>query len=377
MSNTLDAKLSVTQDDVEQIYGKINTNICSVSQTLDARLSEDHNKVKHICSQLETRICSVSETLDAKIAYNQNKIGDLAQTICSMSDISIATGQKLESRIGYLESNLQAIQILSKDENIKCLETYINEQNKKITESMKALETQMIQEVQTIRVTVVNRLQALDNLQSDTSESDASQINKTGHQRGLESPRPFRHQEDLPEVVRPSPVVFPDLHTQAAYDEHILSLCRTAGLNAWDKVHEPGERVELLFTKVEQGPTEQFQDFLQRLTTAVELQITDLETSKSIIYKIAYENANPTCKRILLPLKIRSAPLEEWVLHTANLHYNVQDTGAWIGPGHLLFLPSFSAIDYLESSSQPCVLLLVGSQHLSLSRSRVIFQEER
>ncbi|ERE73544.1 hypothetical protein H671_5g14142 [Cricetulus griseus] len=28
---------------------------------------------------------------------------------------------------------------------------------------------------------------------------------------------------------------------------------------------------------------------------------------------------------------IRSPPLEEWVLHTANIDYNVQDTGAWVG----------------------------------------------
>ncbi|MGU7598322.1 hypothetical protein, partial [Enterococcus faecalis] len=74
-----------------------------------------------------------------------------------------------------------------------------------------------------------------------------------------------------------------------------------------------------------------FQDFLQRLTRAVELQVTDPETRQSIIYTIAYENANPICKRIFLPLKIRSAPLEEWVLYAANIDYNVQDTGAWVG----------------------------------------------
>ncbi|MGE9714932.1 hypothetical protein ACQP3F_25180 [Escherichia coli] len=33
--------------------------------------------------------------------------------------------------------------------------------------------------------------------------------------------------------------------------------------------------------------------------------MTDPETRQSIIYTIAYENANPICKRILLPLKIR------------------------------------------------------------------------
>ena len=85
------------------------------------------------------------------------------------------------------------------------------------------------------------------------------------------------------------------------------------------------------YTRIEQGPTEQFQDFLQRLTRAVELQVTDLETRQSIIYTIALENANQICKRILLPLKIRSAPLGELVFHTANIDYDVQDTGAWVG----------------------------------------------
>ncbi|MGE9804406.1 hypothetical protein ACQP3L_27800, partial [Escherichia coli] len=110
----------------------------------------------------------------------------------------------------------------------------------------------------------------------------------------------------------------------------MLSLFRKAALNAWNKVREPGEQLEA-YTRIEQGPTEQFQDFLQRLTRAVELQVTDPETRQSIIYTISYENANPICKRILLPLKIRSAPLEEWVLYAANIDYNVQDTGAWVG----------------------------------------------
>ncbi|MGE9574228.1 hypothetical protein ACQP3C_24505, partial [Escherichia coli] len=67
------------------------------------------------------------------------------------------------------------------------------------------------------------------------------------------------------------------------------------------------------------------------INPSTELQATDPETRQSIIYTIAYENANPICKRILLPLKIRSAPLEEWVLCATNINYNVQNTGAWVG----------------------------------------------
>ncbi|ERE83722.1 ribosome production factor 1-like protein [Cricetulus griseus] len=132
MSDTLDAKLSVNQDKVQQIYGQINMKNCSMSDTLDARMTGDQNRVEHIHSQIETRIHYVSDTFDAKIANNQNIIGDLAQIIHSMSDGSTVTGQKLESRIGYLEGNLHAIQMLSKEENIKGLEAQVDEEIRKL-----------------------------------------------------------------------------------------------------------------------------------------------------------------------------------------------------------------------------------------------------
>ncbi|ERE66692.1 RING finger protein [Cricetulus griseus] len=108
----------------------------------------------------------------------------------------------------------------------------------------------------------------------------------------------------------------------------MLSLCRTAALNAWDKVREPGEQLEA-YAKIEQGQTEPFKDFLDRLTRAVDIQVADPAIRHSIVYTLAHDNANPMCKRILLPLKIRSAPLEEWVLHTAHIDCNMQDAGIW------------------------------------------------
>ncbi|ERE73838.1 Retroviral nucleocapsid protein Gag containing protein [Cricetulus griseus] len=124
--------------------------------------------------------------------------------------------------------------------------------------------------------------------------------------------------------------IYADQQIQAEYDNHMLSLCRKAALNAWDKVREPGERLET-YTKIEQGQTEPFKDFLDRLTRAVEIQVADPAIRHSIVYTLAYDNANPICKRILLPLKIRSAPLEEWVLHTAHIDCNMQDARNWTG----------------------------------------------
>ncbi|MGE9574554.1 gag protein, partial [Escherichia coli] len=47
--------------------------------------------------------------------------------------------------------------------------------------------------------------------------------------------------------------IYADPQVQAEYDDDILSLCRKAALNAWDKVHEPGESLEA-YTRIEQGP---------------------------------------------------------------------------------------------------------------------------
>ncbi|MEJ1278096.1 olfactory receptor 299 [Cricetulus griseus] len=63
----LKTELSVTEDEMQHIYDKINTERSSMSESLEARLSEDHDELKHICSQLETQLGSVTQKLDAKI----------------------------------------------------------------------------------------------------------------------------------------------------------------------------------------------------------------------------------------------------------------------------------------------------------------------
>ena len=91
------------------------------------------------------------------------------------------------------------------------------------------------------------------------------------------------------------------------------AICATATLRAWDRVQDSGQRVES-YIRVKQGQREPFSDFLQRLTKAVQIGIPDPEARNIVIESLAYENANVKCKRILGPLKIRSAPLDEWVI---------------------------------------------------------------
>ena len=52
-----------------------------------------------------------------------------------------------------------------------------------------------------------------------------------------------------------------------------------------------GKKIES-FTKVKQDPKEAFMDFLQRLTSALNRMIPNLETRQIIIESLAFENAN-------------------------------------------------------------------------------------
>ena len=64
------------------------------------------------------------------------------------------------------------------------------------------------------------------------------------------------------------------------------------------------------------GPREHFSDFLKRLTKAVQIGIVDPEARWVLSESLAMENSNLECKEIIEPLKIRSPPMNEWILHT-------------------------------------------------------------
>ena len=83
--------------------------------------------------------------------------------------------------------------------------------------------------------------------------------------------------------------------------------------------------------RIKQGQREPFTDFLQRLTKAVQLGVTDPEARHVLIESLAFENANLECKKILGPLKVRSAPIDEWILHTMNVETFDYSTEAWVG----------------------------------------------
>ncbi|ERE71603.1 ribosome production factor 1-like protein [Cricetulus griseus] len=149
-------------------------------------------RVEKTNTQIESKICSMSDDLNVKIARNRDRFSDLAQAISTMSEESTTEDDRLDSRIGYLEDSLHAIQILSKDENMKELEAQVDVKIQKLTDSVKLLESNVSHEIQSLHETMVARLQALDDTESNCSQSDV--------------PTPFKRQENFPKFLSGGPV---------------------------------------------------------------------------------------------------------------------------------------------------------------------------
>ena len=91
-----------------------------------------------------------------------------------------------------------------------------------------------------------------------------------------------------------------------------------SALKAWDKLTESGKRLEP-FILVIQGPTETFPDFFQRLTTAMERNISNSAARKAIIESLAFENANAGFREVIRLLRARSVSIDEWLGYTAEV----------------------------------------------------------
>ena len=102
---------------------------------------------------------------------------------------------------------------------------------------------------------------------------------------------------------------YSDPQEQAHYDEHTLSLYSTAALNSWDMIQKPRKITEP-YIRAKQGQRELFTDFLQRLTKAVQLGMTDPEARLVLIESLTFENVNLECTKILGLLKVRSSPID-------------------------------------------------------------------
>lgn len=123
---------------------------------------------------------------------------------------------------------------------------------------------------------------------------------------------------------------YADPQVQALYDDEVLCLCHQAALNAWNRIQDPTKRVES-YTRIRQGQREPFIDFLQRLIKALDIGVTDPESRRILLESLAFENANIECKKIIGPLKSRSAPMDEWIQHTMNVEAFSYNDEPWVG----------------------------------------------
>jgi len=82
-------------------------------------------------------------------------------------------------------------------------------------------------------------------------------------------------------------------------------------LQAFLTLPEPGKQ-PISFTSIKQGVSEPYMTFIGRLCDAVEKQIENSEARESLLIKLALENANADCKKILIALP-RNATLVEMV----------------------------------------------------------------
>ena len=59
--------------------------------------------------------------------------------------------------------------------------------------------------------------------------------------------------------------------------------------------------------------------------------MTDPEARHVLIESLAFKNVNLECKKILGPLKLRSAATDEWILYTNNVETFDYNTEALVG----------------------------------------------
>ncbi|XP_039188762.1 endogenous retrovirus group K member 8 Gag polyprotein-like [Crotalus tigris] len=75
-----------------------------------------------------------------------------------------------------------------------------------------------------------------------------------------------------------------------------------AAQNAFSKIDDPGSSAAGSFAKIYQGSSQSYGDFIDQLQKAVFREIRNPIAQKELIKKLAYENANEDCRRIIQPL---------------------------------------------------------------------------
>ena len=76
---------------------------------------------------------------------------------------------------------------------------------------------------------------------------------------------------------------------------------KTVALETWDWITPQGESTGS-YTKILQGPNENYADFLARLETVISHSVIGEEVKRQLEKLVVYENANQECRRAITPI---------------------------------------------------------------------------
>lgn len=107
----------------------------------------------------------------------------------------------------------------------------------------------------------------------------------------------------IPQLMGTDPMADPCL--QACLDPDILRLTVTLALQATLRIPETGKPT-LSFTKVQQGVSEPYMQCIDRLHDALDKETDNREAKDALLQKLAVENTNTDCKKVLQPLPMNT-----------------------------------------------------------------------
>lgn len=89
---------------------------------------------------------------------------------------------------------------------------------------------------------------------------------------------------------------------QTQTDRAAFPIISQAAMSALRKVDDSATKPTQTFSKIIQGATENYSEFLSRLHLAVERQIDNENAQNELLLKLAFENANKDCQKVLQPI---------------------------------------------------------------------------
>ena len=100
---------------------------------------------------------------------------------------------------------------------------------------------------------------------------------------------------------------------QARLDSHAFSHSAQIALRTMKAVPDSQAREISSFTNIRQGAVEAYIDFIDHLQEAIERQIDNDRAAKTLLWQLAYENANKVCRAIIGPLGATTRDITEFI----------------------------------------------------------------